>query len=237
MMKYDILRVLIFVILCTGLLTCSTLYSQNIKISRDSLVNIIEFDGAFYNKYTLKQLIVDTCKASSVLRSKNQNYSENNLIDNNDHTAWVEGALNAGIGEKIRITFKDENALPYAIRIVPGYSKSEEIWYKNNRVSKIAIRTFGTDGDSELIIDEWEEVSFLKKSTSKIPPLPQYIDISSNYLHNMGYSDFVAIEFEIIEVDDVGAIYNDTCISEISFYEIDKLIKTYSLEEYQKIKN
>ncbi|WP_282080936.1 NADase-type glycan-binding domain-containing protein [Aquimarina algiphila] len=237
MMKYDILRVLIFVILCTGLLTCSTLYSQNIKISRDSLVNIIEFDGAFYNKYTLKRLIVDTCKASSVLRSKNQNYSENNLIDNNDHTAWVEGALNAGIGEKIRITFKDKNALPYAIRVVPGYLKSEEIWYKNNRVANITIRTVGKEGDSEYIIDEWKDVSFRRDSLSKVSISPVYIDISQNYIQHMGYNDFVAIEFEIMEVDNVGAIYNDTCISEISFYEINELIKSYSPEEYQKIKN
>ncbi|WP_271784111.1 NADase-type glycan-binding domain-containing protein [Aquimarina algiphila] len=237
MMKYDILRVLIFVILCTGLLTCSTLYSQNIKISRDSLVNIIEFDGAFYNKYTLKQLIVDTCKASSVLRNKNQNYSENNLIDNNDHTAWVEGALNASIGEKIRITFKDKNALPYAIRVVPGYLKSEEIWYKNNRVANITIRTVGKEGDSEYIIDEWKDVSFRRDSLSKVSISPVYIDISQNYIQHMGYNDFVAIEFEIMEVDNVGAIYNDTCISEISFYEINELIKSYSPEEYQKIKN
>ncbi|WP_160114355.1 hypothetical protein [Aquimarina sp. AU119] len=237
MMKYDILRVLIFVILCTGLLTCSTLYSQNIKISRDSLVNIIEFDGAFYNKYTLKRLIVDTCKASSVLRSKNQNYSENNLIDNNDHTAWVEGALNAGIGEKIRITFKDKNALPYAIRVVPGYLKSEEIWYKNNRVANITIRTVGKEGDSEYIIDEWKDVSFRRDSLSKVSISPVYIDISQNYIQHMGYNDFVAIEFEIMEVDNVGAIYNDTCISEMSFYEINELIKSYSPEEYQKIKN
>ncbi|TSE07464.1 NADase-type glycan-binding domain-containing protein [Aquimarina algiphila] len=237
MMKYDILRVLIFVILCTGLLTCSTLYSQNIKISRDSLVNIIEFDGAFYNKYTLKRLIVDTCKASSVLRSKNQNYSENNLIDNNDHTAWVEGALNAGIGEKIRITFKNKNALPYAIKLVPGYLKSEEIWYKNNRVANITIRTVGKEGGSEYIIDEWKDVSFRRDSLSKVSISPVYIDISQNYIQHMGYNDFVAIEFEIMEVDNVGAIYNDTCISEISFYEINELIKRYSPEEYQKIKN
>lgn len=237
MKKYSVFKVLVFVIQCTVLLTYSTLYSQNIKISRDSLINIIEFDGAFYNKYTLKRLMVDTCEASSVLRSKNQDYSENNLVDGNDHTAWVEGHLDSGIGEKIRITFKDKSALPYVIRIVPGYLKSEEVWYKNNRVANVTIRTIGEEADSEHIIDEWKDVSFRKDSLSKVSISPLYIDISQNYIQHMGYSDFVAIEFEIMEVDDVGSIYNDTCISEISFYEIDTLIKAYSPEEYQKIKN
>ncbi|EZH74684.1 hypothetical protein ATO12_13025 [Aquimarina atlantica] len=219
------------------LLISSPLFSQNIKISRDSLVNIVEFDGAFYNKYTLKRLIVDSCKVSSVLRNKSQDYSKNNLIDDNDRTAWVEGLSDSGIGEKIRITFKDKNALPYVIRIVPGYLKSEEIWYNNNRVAKITIRTIGIEVDSEYIIDEWKNVNFRKDSLSKVSISPQYIDISQNYIQHMGYNDFMAIEFEIMEVDTIGAIYDDTCISEISFYEIDKLIKTYSPDEYEKIKN
>ncbi|WP_438422337.1 NADase-type glycan-binding domain-containing protein [Aquimarina macrocephali] len=233
-LKHSFLSVLVsFLIGMVG----QSLFSQNIKISRDSLITIVEFDGAFHNKYTLKRLMVDTCKASSVLRSKNQDYSENNLIDDNDHTAWVEGLSGSGIGEKIRITFKNKSALPYVIRIVPGYSKSEETWYNNNRVANITIRTIGVGIDSEYIIDEWKDVSFRKDSLSKVSISPQYIDISQNYIQHMGYNDFVAIEFEIMEVDDVGAIYNDTCISEISFYEIDKLIKAYSSDEYEKIKN
>ncbi|WP_299215523.1 hypothetical protein [uncultured Aquimarina sp.] len=171
------------------------------------------------------------------MQSKVQNYSERNLIDNNDGTAWVEGRSHAGLGETIRVTFKDKSALPYVIRIVPGYLKSEEIWYQNNRVAKINIRAIGTDGDSEYVIDEWKDVNFRKDSLSKVSVSPQYIDISNNYIQHMGYTEFIAIELEIMEVDTIGALYNDTCISEISFFEIDKLIKTYSSKEYQKIKN
>ncbi|WP_103071697.1 NADase-type glycan-binding domain-containing protein [Aquimarina sediminis] len=222
-----------FVIIMIG----QSLFSQNIKITKDSLNSIVEFDGAFYNKYTLKGLKVDTSETSSVLRSKNQNYSESNLVDGNDHTAWVEGRSDAGIGEKIKITFKDKNALPYVIRIVPGYLKSKQTWYRNNRVANITIRTIGVEMNSEYVIDEWKGVRFRKDSLSKVPISPQYIDISQNYIQNMAYNDFVAIEFEITEVDNIGALYNDTCVSEISFYEIDKLIKAYSPEEYEKVKN
>ncbi|MFD2564496.1 hypothetical protein ACFSR1_17570 [Aquimarina rubra] len=200
------------------------------------MITIVENDGAFYNKYTLKLLPVHTCSATSSLKNKIRDYSEKNMIDNNDRTAWVEGDMDSGIGEIIRVTFEDKNALPYVIRIVPGYLKSEETWYKNNRVAKINIRTIGTNGDSEYTIDEWKNVSFRKDSLSKVFVSPQYIDISQNYIQHMGYTDFIAIEFEIMEVDTIGVLYNDTCISELSFYEIDKLIKAYTPEEYQEIK-
>ncbi|WP_299315192.1 hypothetical protein [uncultured Aquimarina sp.] len=227
----------IFYVVLFSTMIFESLFSQNIKISQDSLVSIVEFDGVFYNKYTLKPLTIDRCSVSSFLQSNAQDYSEGNLMDNNDATAWVEGRSNSGKGEKIRITFNDKEALPYVIRIVPGYLKSEEIWYKNNRVAKINIRSIGTDGDSEYIIDEWKNVSFRTDSLSKVSVSPQYIDISQNYIQHMGYTEFIAIEFEIMEVDTIGATYNDTCVSEISFFEIDKLMKTYSAKEYQKIKN
>lgn len=219
------------------LLICPSLFSQNVKISLDSLSTITENTGANYQVFTLQPLPINECTVSSTLQSTKNIYSKENLTDNNDKTAWVEGHSGSGIGEKIRFTFKNNKDLPVVIRIVPGYLKSKEIWYNNNRISKIKIRAIGTEGDSEWIIDEWKEVNFQKKSLSKIPPLPQYIDISNNYIQNMGYGDFIAIEFEIIEVDSKGAKYNDTCISEISFFMQDELIETYSYEEYKKMKH
>jgi len=199
-----------------------SLFSQNIKISQDSLITITENDGAYYNTYSLKPLPIKTCTVTSVLDSKKLDYSVKSLIDINDRTAWVEGNSGFVVGEKIRVTFQNKEALPYVIRIVPGSLKSEEIWNKNKRVVKINIRTIGIELDSEYIIDEWEDVDFRKDFLSKVPLSAQYIDISQNYMQHMGYNDFVGIEFEIVEVDTIGALYDDTCISEISFYEIDK---------------
>ncbi|MBW1294270.1 NADase-type glycan-binding domain-containing protein [Aquimarina litoralis] len=220
------------------MMICQSSFSQNIKISKDSLVTITENNGAGYDKYSLRPLVVKQCLVSSFLKTKMYNYKAENLIDANDQTAWVEGKNDNGIAEVIRITFdKNKGGLPYVIRIVPGYLKSEATWNQNNRVATINIRSIGiNEYHKEYVIDEWKNVRLRKDSLTKVPMSAQYIDISQNYIQHMGYDDFIALELEIMEVDSIDAIYSDTCISELSFYTVDTLLKYYTYEEYEKLK-
>ena len=119
--------------------------------------------------------------------------------------------------------------------------KSEETWYKNNRVSKFKVNILTTENSHEpnesiaVII-----VTIPKDSKGRVNPKTYSVNISSIYLQNMIAEQFGAVEIEILEVDSEGAAYDDTCISEIGFYRHDptKMKQELSYEEYQKmIKN
>lgn len=131
--------------------------------------------------------------ATTTLPSDGSNtYGAYNLIDEDNSTAWVEGADDSGIGQKI--TFKaDSPQTINHIRIMNGYCKSQEVYQKNNRVKSVNI--IFSDGTTvrKSLADVYGEYQFL------------YFD-----------SPIVCDEFTI-EIQEVysGSKYNDTCISEI----------------------
>ena len=52
----------------------------------------------------------------------------------------------------------------------------------------------------------------------------------------MALTEFKYIKFEIMEIADDGAKYQDMCISTINFYKGDKVLQSYTAEEYKNFK-
>ena len=230
-----ILPFLIILLLSFDSLKSQT-YEFNFEAEKGLLNEIYIFNGVFYELYKTEMLRPSEIKVSSTLKSKSGRYQKSHLLDNKLKTAWVEGVKGNGIGQKIRFTFENNNA-PDVISFVPGYMSSKETWYKNNRVSEFKVRVLTADNSEEPneTIDEFT-VTMPKDSKGKVDFNTYSVNISSVYLQNMTAEFFGIIEIEILEVDSKDAVYEDTCISEITFYIHDEVMKSQiSIEEYQKM--
>lgn len=230
----------LFVLLLTMVFSSSVvlLNAQNPKTMKENVPGeIYIFDGVYYELFPIYELKPLNVKVSSTLYSKTGRYNKTHLTDNNPSTAWVEGVKGKGIGQKIRFTF-DNSALPDLFSIIPGYKKSDKTWYNNNRVSKLKLTILSSEDSFEPneIIGEFI-LTIPKASDGKIKPGEYSVNISSIYLQNMLADEFGAVEAEILEVDSKGAVYDDTCISEIRFYYSDKNDSkgNISVEEYRNM--
>ena len=75
-------------------------------------------------------------EASSTLTPASR-YAANNTLDGRLDTAWAEGVPGPGIGEWIRFTFSPR--LVQSVEVYPGYGKSEETFYNNNRLKRVTL--------------------------------------------------------------------------------------------------
>lgn len=75
---------------------------------------------------------------SSMLYEKGYDYNPRNVYDNDFSSAWVEGANGDGIGEWMMFTFPEER-LYKGLKIINGLTRSDRIYYINNRVKRILI--------------------------------------------------------------------------------------------------
>lgn len=160
------------------------------KISKSDIENI-----------DVKKLSSNNVKATSTLKSENGiSYKANLVFDSNLSTAWVEGKYGDGINESLDIIF-DNPIIIKDLKLINGYSKNADIYYKNNRVKKIKVEF----SNGEKIYQELEDglSSF------------QRIDIKDSIISK-------SIKITILEVFK-GTKYSDTAISEIDIIGIDKL--------------
>lgn len=80
--------------------------------------------------------------SSSALQESGYDYSVASLTDGNTQTCWAEGV--SGIGEGESITFSsDETKTVSGLAILPGYCKSEDLFYKNGMPMNIEIQSGG----------------------------------------------------------------------------------------------
>jgi hypothetical protein len=82
-----------------------------------------------------------TVSASSRMPDyKNNTYGENNLVDMNDNTSWVENGSYAGVGGRIEFNFQEMPMQPVrdlkcvGFRMKNGFCKSNKLWNDYNRV-------------------------------------------------------------------------------------------------------
>lgn len=117
-----------------------------------------------------------------------------NAYDNDLTTAWVEGVGGQGINESI--TFNFDGAYQVSgININAGYQKTEDLYYKNSRPEQISIEF--SDGTSiPYFLDDVMETQILRFSEPVI-------------------TDKVTIKIQGVYP---GTKYEDTAISEISFF-------------------
>ena len=117
-----------------------------------------------------------------------------NVLDGNLETAWVEGVTGDGIGEALMFEF-DSEYIVSGINIFNGFQKSSSLYYKNSRPEIIKI-SFSDGSEKEISLEDTMGVQILT------------------------FESGVKTQFVKIEIESVykGSTYEDTCISDISFF-------------------
>ena len=156
--------------------------------------------------------------ASSELdEDKNDKYAIRNLTDGDPSTAWVEGKMGSGIYEYIKIycpskeTDMVDRYSAYKIDslgIINGYTKNEEVFYKNNRVKKIKI--------------EYKNDIFREENpyNMKTPEIYEYILEDTMAMQYLVFPEPIymsSMKISILEVYK-GSKWDDTCISELRIF-------------------
>lgn len=136
---------------------------------------------------------IQYCVSSALATSgvNRSHYGPRSLSDGDPSTAWVEGAPNDGQGEWIVLSWPSEMALA-GLRVVNGYAKSNQIFSKNGRVTRLRL-TFSNGQTSSLKLEDRSGAQTLRLTQ---PVLSTWIKI---------------------EIEDAmpGEKYRDTAISEL----------------------
>ena len=137
---------------------------------------------------------------SSLPKHDTITYLPNNMNDGDRNTAWVEGAKEYGVGEKIIIRFDTSYRVPgvsfYCLTLTNGYAKSETVWKDNSRVKKMKL------------IQNGKPLFYIQLLDTMIPQ-----SIRWNYRLMVASGD--VIELEIVDVYK-GRKWKDTAISDLS---------------------
>ncbi|MBU0648987.1 discoidin domain-containing protein, partial [Patescibacteria group bacterium] len=131
--------------------------------------------------------------SSSLPAAEGYLYEPSMTIDGNAYTAWVEAADDDGVGQWIKYSLVSP-ALVSAIKIFPGYASSESVYFKNNRMKKVAIEF--SDGQTQ----EFELMDAFEMQTIQLSGA-----VSTDY-----------VKITILETWP-GTDFDDTCIAEIEF--------------------
>ena len=162
------------------------------KMSRDGSLETMKFDDY---KETLREITVNQVLASSVREPMGQySYGPEHLIDHDVSTAWVEGAVDDGIGEWIEFLFEGEEHVQL-IEFYLGYQSSYDRFYENLRPVGLTI-----------IYSNGEETTY-KASDER----------GAQYLYIKDSKHVKSIKIMIDETAGTDS-YLDTCISDINFY-------------------
>ncbi len=149
-------------------------------------------------------LKADSITASSVLSDWNGiRYSTSCLQDSDASTAWVEGVDGPGTGESLCFYYKPGTIL-YGGMILPGYQKSEELFFKNAAPSLIEIR----------IDDVPYTVELQREANTFYGNEGGGVRFSFNPAVMLLNGTVTATIREVRP----GSHYEDTCISEFLFY-------------------
>lgn len=166
------------------------LYPENY----DDLLQLFKWQSGFYGSWNA----IYTNDIAITLSG----YPLNNLVDGDITTAWVEGESDAGIGTFIFLNAEGNFDID-KIRIFPGYGKSEERFYQNNRLKKIEIwyNQKGYFSEKDVIMDRTVQTVYFEDSFEWQEIIPDQTDFHGCF----------------IWINDVyyGSKWNDTCISEI----------------------
>lgn len=121
-------------------------------------------------------------------------YGPYNARDKDLLTAWNEGAPNDGSGEWIRLEASMDQVVK-KIEIVGGYTKSEEIYYRNNRPKDITITLSDGYSMQAILSDSFGEWQTIDLDTAHNTSFVQ-IQIDSVYPGNK-WNDAAIAEIEV----------------------------------------
>lgn len=147
-----------------------------------------------FNKLNLKKIeIADIVASSEYISKTGNNYGAGNLVDGNVDTVWQEGEEDAGIEQSIIATFVEPSIIS-GIRIVNGKQKSSDDYFANNRMA-----SFSIFGEEDVVVELQDLCA------------PQYV-----VFNNPVFDSQVQL---VIKSVFSGTVYNDTCITDIDFFE------------------
>jgi hypothetical protein len=156
-------------------------------------------------EYKLEKPIV---RASSELKDAGGRYHANNVVDHDYRTAWCEGAINGGADEWLQFSFQKKTKIHQSVsgvkvRIIPGYVKSNSLFFLNSRphLAEISISVAGEP--SRTIARKQVEVVDR--------PNAQVFRIDLNKTRNF-HDLIVTINFKGVFK---GKSHSDMCVSEI----------------------
>ncbi len=184
--------------------TSSTLHSYELdasekkEINEDNQENLFELvDANTFFDNDLKEIYALNIWASSeYISSVGVDYSANCMIDADEETAWQEGTSGGGIGECIHFDFSGEVSI-YGFSILNGKTITKDDYYNNNRLASFEIIPENQD---DTITVSLEDIFGKQYIILDKPVTTSSIDI-------------------IIESVFSGLRFDDTCVTEIQFFE------------------
>ncbi len=165
------------------------------------LISIEEFDN---------QVEVESVVASTTL-DNSEKYAVENIIDDDFSTAWVEGQSSYGKDETITFTFDREYTI-VGVLITNGYTKSDSAFINNNRVKNMDILCGNKEETITLDSAFSESMYYTWKGNTLELDVKDYTDFI--YFENAYITNEISIRIKDVYA---GDLYDDTCISEISF--------------------
>jgi hypothetical protein len=154
-------------------------------------------------------------ESSSTLDRDTGRYAAALAVDGRPETAWVEGEEGPGLGSRVSILPEAGDTLPWPsfVAVTMGYAKSRASWDDNHRPRRVRFVAWHTDDDA----DAPPRVFELSAAADPTPLAPTLFYLACDCVQDMTCGGFSRFDFEVLEVDE-GAKYDDTAISEISFY-------------------
>lgn len=121
-------------------------------------------------------------------------YGPLKTVDGNDATCWQDGSEGYALNEKLYYDFSDTYYEICGVRIRNGRTDSSSKFEQNGRIKKAEL-DFGNDQRIIVNLDDEDEAMFFE----------------------IGARDVSECTFTILEVYE-GSKYEDTCLSEVTFY-------------------
>lgn len=200
--------------------------------------------------YSLESLNLEVVCSSCL--NNDPKYYLKNVFDDDIKTCWVEGVESDGSGSmdnKIDVCCDQWRVLPIdsfaemficyfpypprnnpitKIRIYNGYGKSDVLWKANNRVKKLGINIDGYNGK----INNNDHTNNYQYKFQVIIQDSGWNDIVlNNYIKDRDSINYISsMKFYILETYR-GTKYNDTCISEIEFYNRNEKFRIANVNE------
>ncbi len=168
--------------------------NQNIISNEDVTENIESTETVVSPVKSISEANTIDITASSSLSEYQMIHSANRTMDGDLSTAWVEGVEGHGVGEQISFVFDGEYEVN-GFNINAGYQKNNDLYKKNSRPEEVYIK-FSDGSGAKISLEDINGVQDVKFGSGIVT---ESITITINSVYE-------------------GNKYEDTVISEISFY-------------------
>lgn len=166
---------------------------EEVEQKKQDYFVMVDKEGIDFSQYT--KLTVANAEQSSMASSGNYDYSAKSAADGDITSSWQEGVEGLGEGTGIKLSLDGTHKIRYIVLYL-GNWRSDEMWQKNARPSKLSINL----GDNQA-----KDVEFSDEKKAFCLSFDEPVEAS-----------FVSL---YIQAGYAGAKWNDNCISEVEFYE------------------